>query len=545
MFFQADAINNVLICKICDNKMVDPRLLPCGKSVCHRCVDYLADTDKKKIKCQNCAKIHVIPDEGFLKNLALQELLEFEAKEVLHSNHIEELKKLLDILDKTKQSIESILEGGDATIRVHCDKVRNDMQLAIEQAREKLDEFHKDFLDEIDNHEKKCQAKFKLIQQNKGGIEKALHDSNELLSKSNRLLNQFKIDQTELATLFEGAQLHLNNLEQIKDGIQREMFNESLIKFEKPKSFDSNVIGKIVKQNIELYFLENIENMSELKIFSNVEYTRVFPNLQPFKSNTILLLYTDENILNLLCLDKDGNTLFDKKDLIKNKEIEEFTGLRFGSSSHNKIVYIFTEEKHIKQKNTFFNLRSFDENINLLSKIKLDKQPTDFKVNRENLFLLTQNEKCCTISMYNKNLEMIQTIGQENSTLPFFFPPKNDVFLVSNKYFIFNETLIDEEEGDEDDANHNRVTIINRSNGLVESSFKILEDFHQMNLYLDKFLITFNRETCLLKCYNFKGDLLHKITFDKKLKGSRFSVINKEICFNLDNEDSLFEMLIL
>jgi len=71
-------------------------------------------------------------------------------------------------------------------------------------------------------------------------------------------LKQFKIDQTELSTLFESAQLHLENLEQIKDGIQKEMFNGSFLKFERPKSFDSNVIGKIVKQNIELYFLENI-----------------------------------------------------------------------------------------------------------------------------------------------------------------------------------------------------------------------------------------------------------------------------------------------
>ena len=88
MFYQADKIDSILICKICDNKMVDPRLLPCGKSLCHRCVDFLADTEKKRIKCENCAKIHEIPNDGFLKNFALQKLLEFEAKEVSQSNHI-------------------------------------------------------------------------------------------------------------------------------------------------------------------------------------------------------------------------------------------------------------------------------------------------------------------------------------------------------------------------------------------------------------------------------------------------------------------------
>jgi hypothetical protein len=113
-------------------------------------------------------------------------------------------------------------------------------------------------MDEIDNHEKECQAKFKLIQQNKQDTEKSLTESNEFLSQSNRQLKQFKIDSTELSTLFESGHLIQTNLEQIKDGIQREMFNESLLKFEKQSSFDSGVAGKIVRQNIELYFYVSI-----------------------------------------------------------------------------------------------------------------------------------------------------------------------------------------------------------------------------------------------------------------------------------------------
>lgn len=131
--------------------------------------------------------------------------------------------------------------------------------------------------------------------------------------------------------------------------------------------------------------------------------------------------------------------------------------------------------------------------------------------------------------MYNHKLEMVQKFGQENSTLPYFFSPKNNVFLVSNKYFIINETVIDENEYED----HYSLKLINRSNGLVEGSFKIFEKFNQMRLYMDKFLITFNNETCFLRCYNFKGDLLHKITLDKKFGGSFFRSINKELCFYL------------
>jgi hypothetical protein len=515
--------------------LVDPRLLPCSKSVCHRCVDAIADTDKKRIKCENCAKTHEIPDDGFLKILALQKILECEAKEVSHPNQIEEFKKVLDILNAAKQNIESTLECGDVKIRDHCDKVRNDMQLAIEQAHEKLDDLHKDYMNEIDNHEKECQAKFKSIKQNKQDIEKALNESNELLSKSDQLLKQFKIDQTELATLFENAQSLQTNLEQIHDGIQKEIFNGSLLKFEKQKIFDSGVIGKIVKQNIELYFMENIGNMRELVIASKIEWTRRILYLQPFKSNNFLFLYSFNNILNLLCVDRDGNTLIEKKGLIKNENIEEFVVLYLSSLKNNKILFIFTKEKNLNQTNEFYNFRSFDENFNFVAKIKLDKEPIDYDVNEENLFLLNRNEKCCTISMYNHNLDTVQTFGQENSTLPYFFSLKISIFLVNGQYFIINEML----NFEDDEDFHNRVTIINRSNGLVEASFKIFEHFHQMQLYLDKYLITFNNNACLLKCYNFKGDLINKITLDKMLEESYFSVLNKELFFFLDNNKIL------
>jgi len=92
--------------------------------------------------------------------------------------------------------------------------------------------------------------------------------------------------------------------------------------------------------------------MRQLDIISKTEWTRYFPILQPYKSNSFLLLYSEKNILNLLCLDKDGNTLFEKKDLIKNQKKEEITELKFGSSSHGKKLYICTGEKQI---NTFFN----------------------------------------------------------------------------------------------------------------------------------------------------------------------------------------------
>ena len=167
-----------------------------------------------------------------------------------------------------------------------------------------------------------------------------------------------------------------------------------------------------------------------------------------------------------------------------------------------------------------------------MAKIKLDKEPKGYETNEENLFVLNKSEKCFKISMYNHNLEMVQTFGQEYLKRPFFFSLKTFIFLTSNQYFIFTEPLNNQVAGDE----FIKLTIINRSNGLVYSSFVILVDFDQLQLYLDKYFLTFNRVTCFLKCYNFKGDLLSKIDVDTKLKGSYLSANNKELCFNLKND---------
>jgi hypothetical protein len=86
--------------------------------------------------------------------------------------------------------------------------------------------------------------------------------------------------------------------------------------------------------------------------------------------------------------------------------------------------------------NNFFNIRSYDENFEFLAKIKLEKRPHACGVNEENLFILNKNEKCCIISMYNHNLEMIQTFGQEDSMLPFYFSHDIIFFLTSDQYFI-------------------------------------------------------------------------------------------------------------
>ena len=104
--------------------------------------------------------MHEIPNEGFPVNQALVELLELKANDVWRGKKILELKSLSNLIVQKSEKIETDLKIGDALIRNHCDKVRNDIQLAIEEAHIRLNDIHKELMEKSTNNLFKIQYHF-------------------------------------------------------------------------------------------------------------------------------------------------------------------------------------------------------------------------------------------------------------------------------------------------------------------------------------------------------------------------------------------------
>ena len=256
MFYEESLINKLLICHVCECQLEDPRVLPCGKSICNKCVDFLTPNESKKhIKCQNCQETHDIPSNGFPKNRELAELVGIKPDEVSRGKIATEFKRICKLMSEKTKNLQLNLEIGETQIRERCDDVRNRVQQAIEEAHMKLDEFHGELMQEIDLHEKKCVSSFKLLRREKA--DELLSESYDFQVKSSEILKQFVIDDLKLDASMKEATLLLTTLESAAEAFEREVYQDGVISFAKNYAFSKEVVGQIKFKNRDLVFLEN------------------------------------------------------------------------------------------------------------------------------------------------------------------------------------------------------------------------------------------------------------------------------------------------
>ena len=74
MFFEQDQILTVLNCSKCINRIDEPRLLPCGNTVCNDCITTLTvsrNPNSNMFECAMCLNEHMLPNEEFPLNKSL------------------------------------------------------------------------------------------------------------------------------------------------------------------------------------------------------------------------------------------------------------------------------------------------------------------------------------------------------------------------------------------------------------------------------------------------------------------------------------------
>ena len=116
MFYEANSVNRILICLNCLQRFNIPKLLPCGESICERCLSKLTTASNRNILCPYCKIYHESNsmydgDGGFPTEKLLFEILNLKPVKVYRGDMFAKTESVLTQSRVNLQNLKSILDN--------------------------------------------------------------------------------------------------------------------------------------------------------------------------------------------------------------------------------------------------------------------------------------------------------------------------------------------------------------------------------------------------------------------------------------------------
>ena len=541
MFYEESLIRSLLICNVCDCTLEDPRVLPCGISICQKCVEFSTNSENTHVNCKHCGKKHAIPCDGFVTNQLLATIAEIKPAEVSRNKLVADLKSKINTLNSKLESVRLHVDFGEAKIREKCDKVRNDMQIAIEQAHARLDSIHGEFMREVDDHEKICMENYKQFSQNKDEVEQVLSQSSAQVVKCEQMFRKYKLDDLELKNAFDETARQIDKIETTGEKVERQIYTESAIKFKK-NDFEMalDVVGQVKFTPRDLCFLDHLTKHRQVDLKSQLENVFVDPEDNSMLTKCIMLptggfavvyLNTDGN-LNISMLDRDGVVFKEIESVILDEDFDAVYALEppyiqeFTMKASKSALFLFVGLG--EEEPTYFLLKSCDFDLIEFNTIRLDSE-LEFlggTTHDEYLFCLSKAiENHRIVKVYNSELEEIEQFGQSEPDLPFYFSSAFESLLVNESSFILSN-------------NRGDINVIDRRNGTTSFQEEINGSLF---IYSDEYVCSFESDFCKLSIFNLDFYKLDEFHLDSSLIGTNLPcILNKQVYFFDQENASLF-----
>ena len=252
MFFEA---SNIIEASKCLVRLDDPRMLPCGDTICSLCQSTI-HVSNKQFKCVLCKKTHSMPDEGLPVNKMALNFLLLQPTEVYRGPYVALLSKELKKMQTNITSLSFGINSGIDKIKEECIELRNQTQLATEQAIELINEFSDELIAEIDQFERSAIKSYQSNEVNSDEAIKTVQELEQFHSEWSKYLNKANISHenilkanSEAAKLNKKANEEAVNLDSL-------VFKDGLLKYTK----NSNKLEKTLLGSLELKSILGIES---------------------------------------------------------------------------------------------------------------------------------------------------------------------------------------------------------------------------------------------------------------------------------------------
>jgi hypothetical protein len=562
-------------CPICEQKFNHrnrmPKLLTCGKSVCHRCIK---DSFRNEIfYCKFCLKEHNYPSIDSIPTNDILSIL------INNNSEVSELEKDEDSREKSKGSNNknnrniSLLKSNSvdfnrnnrtdkqrrmSTVLSEVKRNSNDLETCIVNSREKLLYHYNTLENEInlkaDNLIKSLnEARDNLIKELTMHKNSALQYLSEGIETKSPII-QFKDDcKKNYQKLMEASKSEYlderdaKNISAIADELNERIMSikiyfESCIKsdlkfikskyqaldssfigrleFKKPKLFDNNLMSKMTSNssqqthslnNNRSYFVNNLDShrIIELSKSKAINYK------VPFNTKNVLInVLGNKTIIKateIATIDDYSYTLslhmLNSDGHIINKHSEEI-----GSYRLKKLQTCATNNFiAVILVNKFLNhlnyLKLFDQELNPLHTIELHYMPIDLYMNSSGIYVRSNNYNL-NINKYDYNLNHLKSFGQGVNENESYFIDRNHKLISIENEKIY---LIDYEKS--------KIRILSELSGKYLKSFEVSEDRNFLCKIdsTERFTIL-NRKQFKLNVFNWDNLLLYQKKLDYSIQ---------------------------
>jgi hypothetical protein len=556
MFYEQSIISQLLYCKLCKNQFEDPRILPCGNTMCFLCIRTLTkNSSKNYFECISCREHHQIC-ENYPTNETICEILKLQPKNVVHNKQVEDLRIALNTLMEEIEKNEIDENLAEVILKNECLSSRNVVLLRKEELIEQLN-IHFDLaLKNIENYEIECKKQrpnFQIHKNNK--IDPLIKDSKDFLEKAFHFLSQNEIEDSILDIFVKTTNREIEKLrnlyDQTKDLIfaKKKLVTRSNFYRENEKIFEINQI------DIDISFLINFSNIQEIElskvlldfILMNQDYYDSSENDQnetyhyltncfiPFQ-NEIFIFYIgfiSENI-NACCIDENGIFITQKLGLIKSSALIKV--LTVNGCATQDYIYIYTMELRkmtVSSTNkantlTLSRVRQYDKSLNLVKKKTIETRIIRLVSHGNEIYGHSYQNNKHVIIRFNQNLQM------HTFSLPDHINDSSFIIFCINKdRFIIHSMKLAESE--------NTISFLNISNGEVVKknigSVKLLNHFS----YSNEHFLQHSYDDCseFLLTYNSHGEIVYEVLIDEnhQLFGKQIKCVFKKKLFFFDQKE--------
>jgi hypothetical protein len=474
--------SNIDLCLNCKQNIDEPKLLPCGNTICTCCEKEIISIDNERFECTICNKTHIKDNNELPVNQSLKKLIKVR----LTSNY----QQLVDNVKNIDDLVTNLEDNMESKIKSHCENLRYQVDLSTESEIESLNlqieilnKNREEMLDTINRFEKK-----KISEVQNFLKEECEQSTAILMNEFERLKTEFqKYNEDNCEKLIEQTNDLKNRLEEKKNQVDK-VFKSDLLYFH-----ESNLshIGQLNTIPNLGSMIERIKLVGKNKIDYAKKHRIVKDSFASINRNGCIAIVLKCNHTGV-----SGQVNNENKIKLYNGKAMFTKNLGPGNLKHaclsEKLLFLIYNESLVFPNSyvgsKFIIIESYD--LNTLVKLNSSKLPNSESIkcflNDDKLFLISIKEPF--IHIFNTNLEHLESFGTS----------KLDVYKISsNNIFIRNDLIIVQ--------NDRTIDVISEKTGKLCKTLTIEAGYNVGGLTDSLQIIVFNPTNYFIRAYNLDG----------------------------------------